>query len=40
MLLIVMFFFMKKQVKRSKKKHLSKEGFRKIIYSTKYLAGL
>ena len=31
---------MKKQGKRSKKKHLSKEAFRKIIYKTNYVAGL
>ena len=31
---------MKKQGKRFKKKHLSKEAFRKIRYLTKYVAGL
>ena len=31
---------MKKQGKRSKKKHLSKEAFRNIIYIKKYVAGL
>ena len=31
---------MKKQGKRSKKKHLSKEAFRKLRYKQKYVAGL
>ena len=31
---------MKKQGKRSTKKHLSKEAFRKIIYKQHYVAGL
>ena len=31
---------MKRQRKRSKKKHLSKEAFRKIRHKTKYVEGL